>query len=405
MNKMKPFQELVPYEDALRRIQKSVRPVERKETVPIENALDRVLTEDIVARMSVPPFDRASMDGYAVKAEDTFGATTLKPKNLKLSAVLHAGTPSKEIVGTGQCIQVATGAPMPDGADAVVMVEFTEKRGDAISFLKPVYPGANISPKGEDIEEGQVVLRGEQQLYPARIGALTALGMKEVSVYEKPKIAVVPTGTEIQDVGTPLKAGHIYDVNSYTLSSIINKNGGIPVRSQAVPDTTEDLKKAVKEFLEYDMLVFSGGSSVGEKDLLMNVTKDVGNILFHGIQIKPGKPTLYALVDDRPVFGMPGYPTSCLLNAYLLLVPAIRKIARLPPRATKTVMTRLAQRIVSSLGRKQFLPVKLKGNYAHPVFKQSGAITSMTEAHGYIVLPLNIDVLEKNQKVTVTLFE
>jgi len=405
MSKMTPFKELVSYGEAWERIRKSTKPIKRTESVPIEKALNRVLADNIVANMSVPPFDRAAMDGYAVKAEETFGASSLRPKTLKLTEILHAGAPSKRVLGKGECVQIATGSPIPKGVDAVVMVEFTERNGNNVNVSKPVYPGANISPKGEDIKEGQVVLKTGEQLLPARIGVLAALGRKEVKVYEKPRIAVVPTGTEIQKVGSPLKEGQIYDVNSYTLSSVINKNGAIPIKRKAVPDTTDELRNAVKELLDYDMIVFSGGSSVGERDLLVSVIQEFGAILFHGIQIKPGKPTLFALVAGKPVFGMPGYPTSCLLNAYLLLAPAIRQMARLPPKMEKTMKVPLAQRVVSSSGRTQFLTVKVKDDQAYPVFKQSGALTSMAEADGYIVLPINIDVVEKNQKVMVFLFD
>ena len=405
MTKMTPFKELVSYEEALERIRKSIKPIDRTESISIENALDRVLAKEIVANMSVPPFDRAAMDGYAVKAKETFGASSFKPKTLKLTEILRAGASSNTVVGKGECVQVATGSPIPEGADAVVMVEFTERNGNDVKILKPVYPRANISPKGEDIEEGKVVIKAGEQLFPARIGALAALGRKKVEVYEKPRIAVVPTGTEIKEVGSSLEQGQIYDVNSYTLSSIINKNGAVPLRCKAVPDTNDELRNVTKNLLKQDMIVFSGGSSVGERDLLMSVIQEFGTVVFHGIQVKPGKPTLFALVAGKPVFGMPGYPTSCLINAYLLLVPAVRQMARLPPKTEKTMKARLAKRVVSSTGRKQFLTVKIKGDLAYPVFKQSGAITSMTEADGYIVLPINIDVVEKDQEVTVFLFD
>ncbi len=405
MKKMTPFKELISYEEALKRILISAKPINRTELVPIGKALNRVLAEDVIANMSVPPFDRAAMDGYAVKAEETFDASSSKSKALELVEVLHAGALSNTILSKGECIQVATGSPIPKGADAVVMVEYTEKNGDIVNVFKPVYPGANISPKGEDIEEGKVVLKVGEQLLPARIGALAALGKKEVKVYEKPQIAVVPTGTEIQEVGYPLEKGQIYDVNSYTLSSIISENAATPIKCKTVPDTTHELRNTVKKLLKYDIIIFSGGSSVGERDLLINVIQELGTVIFHGIQIKPGKPTLFALVDGKLVFGMPGYPTSCLLNAYLLLIPAIRQMARLQLKVEKNVNAKLAQRVVSSTGRTQFLPVKLKENLACPVFKQSGAITSMSEADGYIILPINTDVVEKNQEVTVFLFD
>jgi molybdenum cofactor synthesis domain-containing protein len=189
------------------------------------------------------------------------------------------------------------------------------------------------------------------------------------------------------------------------LFSIISKNGSVPDRVKPVPDTQKALKAAIKTLLSYDMIVFSGGSSVGERDLLSNTVQGFGEIVFHGIQIKPGKPTLFALVNDKPVFGMPGYPTSCLSNAYLLLVPAIRQMARLSPKIVKTIKIPLAKRVVSSSGRTQFLTVRVVDNKAYPAFKQSGAITSVSQADGYIILPINIDVVEKDQEVTVYLFD
>jgi len=405
MSKMTPFKQLITYEEALERIRKSIRPIEQTETVLIENALDRVLAEDVTANMSVPPFNRAAMDGYAVKAEDTFGASPSKPRILRLVETLHAGESSNRLLGKGECAQIATGSPIPKGADAVVMVEFTERSDKTVNVLKPVYPEENISPKGEDIVEGRVVLKAGDQFSAAKVGVLAALGKKEVCAYVKPRVAVVPTGSEVREIGSPLKEGQVYDINSYTLTAVISKNGAVPVKFKAVPDTVEELKKAMRKLLVYDMVVFSGGSSVGERDLMSNVVQEFGEVIFHGIQVKPGKPTLFAMVEDKPVFGMPGYPTSCLSNAYLLLVPAIRQMARLPPRIETTVKVRLAKRVVSSSGRMQFLTVKLKDGKAYPAFKQSGAITSMAEADGYIILPINVDVVEEDQEVTVFLFD
>jgi molybdenum cofactor synthesis domain-containing protein len=405
MSKVTPFKKLISFEEALERIHESIMPIERTETVSIENALERVLTENVVANISVPPFSRAAMDGYAVKAEDTHGASSSKPKTLKLVQTLHAGESSTRTLGLGECIQVATGSPIPKGTDAVVMVELTEKSDGSANILKPVHTGENISPEGEDIEKGQVILKRGEQLSPAKIGVLAALGRKDVRVYAKPRVAIVPTGTEIKDIGSVLEEGQVYDVNSYTLTLVVNKNGAIPVRVGAVPDEVEALKKAVKKLVNYDMIVFSGGSSVGERDLLSDVIQGFGEVIFHGIQIKPGKPTLFALVNGKPVFGMPGYPTSCLNNAYLLLLPAIRQMARLPPKIERTMKVRLAKRLISSSDRMQFLTVRVRNGQAHPVFKHSGAITSMAEADGYIILPINVNAVKKGREVTVFLFD
>ena len=401
-----PFKFLVSYEEALKLILENVKPVEQREKVGIEELAGRVLAEDVQANIFVPPFDRAAMDGYAVKAEDTYGATSTKPKVLRLVGVLSAGKRTDKVVGKGECVEVATGSPIPAGADAVVMLEFTEKVGEEVHVFKPVYPGANISPVGEDIRRGEIVLKDGEFLTPAKIGVLASLGRREAYVYRKPRIAVVPTGTEVKEPGSRLGEGEIYDVNSYTLISVLSQNGAIPVRFPPAPDVFDELGKLVKILVkEYDMVVFSGGSSVGEYDLLAQVVEKFGRILFHGVQIKPGKPTLFGLVDGKPIFGMPGYPTSCLSNAYLLLIPAVRKMARLPPKPRKVVKAKISQRVVLGSGRAQFLTVKIEGDKAIPVFKESGAITSMANADGYIFLPTNLDVLEAGEEVEVTLLE
>lgn len=404
MSEMVPFKLLISREEALKKVFSSINSIKRTELIPIETSSGRVLAEKLVADEDVPPFKRAAMDGYAVKAEDTYGASLLNPKTLKLTGVLHAGETTECAIHKGECTRIATGSPLPPGADSVVMVEFTEEKKDNVSVFKSIYPGANISPKGEDMKKGEVILKKGELLTPAKIGVLAALGRVNILVYQKPRVAVIPTGNEVGAVGSELKDGQIYDINSFTLSSILSDNGALVTRSPVIPDSIEQLKSVVKRFLDHDLMVFSGGSSVGERDLLVKIVEETGKLLFHGVQIKPGKPTLYGLVKGIPVFGMPGYPTSCLSNAYLFLVPTIRKIARLPTKTPKTVKVVMTKRIVSASGREQFLPVQLADKRASPVFKKSGDITSMAKADGYIILPLNLDVIEEGEEVTVTLF-
>ena len=405
LGKMAPFRLLISREEALKTALDSVKPVKRTEKISIEESSGRVLAEEIVADEYVPPFDRAAMDGYAVKAEDTYGASDLDPRTLKLVAVLHAGESTSTRVNKGECIRIATGCPVPPDADAVVMVEFTEETEDNVSIFRAVHPGSNISPKGEDIEKGEVVLERGELLTPAKVGVLAALGRRVVLVYEKPRVAVIPTGTEVVDVGSELKEGQVYDVNSYTLTSVLSENGALVTISQIVPDSFEQLESAIGRFLDHDLVIFSGGSSVGEKDLLVKVLEESGRVLFHGVQIKPGKPTLLGLVNGKLVFGMPGYPTSCLSNAYVFLVPVTRKMARLPEKKPVTVRARMGKRIVSASGREQFLPVRIKDGRAYAVFKRSGDITSMAKADGYVILPVNLDVIEEGEEVTITLFQ
>jgi len=217
-------------------------------------------------------------------------------------------------------------------------------------------------------------------------------------------VAILPTGEEVAEIGQTLRQGQVYDINSHTIASVVKANGGVPTRFGIAGDELEELKSTIAEALKSDLIVISGGSSVGERDLLIDVLQDWGEVLFHGIQIKPGKPTIFAILQGKPLFGMPGYPTSCLINTYLFILPVVRKMAHLPPRTGETVEARLSRRVSGSVGRRQFLTVKIEGSEAVPVFKESGAITSIAAADGYIEIAENIDLLEKGEPVTVTLF-
>jgi molybdenum cofactor synthesis domain-containing protein len=405
MNGMVPFRLLITRQEALKMILDSVNPVDSTEKVSIERCSCRVLAEEIVAESDIPPFNRSAMDGYALKADETYGASENNPRRLKLTGVLHAGEKTETVVKKGECIRIATGCPIPQGADAVVMAEFAEEANDVVSVFRAVHPGANIAMKGEDMKKGDTILKKGDFLTPSKVGVLAALGRREVLVYQKPRVAVIPTGVEVCELGSELKEGQVYDVNSYTLMSLLCENGAEVVRSPIIRDSYEDLKSAVNKFLDCDLIVFSGGSSVGERDLLARVIEETGTLIFHGVQIKPGKPTLFGIVKGKPVLGMPGYPTSCLSNAYIFLIPAVRKIARLPQKPLRTVKAKMGRRFVSASGREQFLPVKIVDGRAYSVFKASGDITSMANADGYIILPINLDVIEEGEDVTVTLFE
>ncbi len=207
----------------------------------------------------------------------------------------------------------------------------------------------------------------------------------------------MPTGEEIAEAGQALRPGQIYDINSHTVAAVVRQSGGEPVKMPIAEDKPEKLRAAIESALETDMVVISGGSSVGERDLMFSILEELGKVLFHGIQVKPGKPTMFAVVRGKPVLGMPGYPTSCLINAHLLLQPAVRKMAHLPVQGEKPVEATLAQSVPGSVGRRQFLPVKLVEGQAVPLFKESGAITATAEADGYLDIAPNVDILEKGE--------
>jgi molybdopterin molybdotransferase len=401
---MRPFGALISYHQASEIIDRNIHPVTRTELIPIDDAVNRVLVEDLTAQMNVPPFNRSAMDGYALKHEDTFGAGQFKPKTFNIVGDIHAGDNPVYMIQSGECMQISTGAVMPEGADAVMMVEDTEREGSQVKVFKSLTPGANIGKMGEDIKEGTLVLKAGVLLDAGKVGVLASQGLSQVKVYAKPRIAVIPTGEEVVQGGGKLKPGQLFDINSHTISALVSACGGIPVKIGISGDTKEKLKAAITEGLKSDIVVLSGGSSVGERDLLVDVLEGWGEMLFHGVQVKPGKPTIFAVIEGKPLMGMPGYPTSCLINSYLFLAPALRKMAHLPPHKGNTVQAKLARRVPGSTGRRQFLTVKLVGDEAVSVFKESGAITSIAEADGYIEIPENIDLLEKGEIVTVTLF-
>jgi molybdenum cofactor synthesis domain-containing protein len=403
-SEMKPIKETIPLEEARQLIAEACRPIDRTERVRLVDANGRVAAADVISTRDVPPFSRAGMDGFALRAEDTFGASRYEPKTLRVIDKVYTGQVPAKAIEPGTAIEIATGAPMPQGADAVVMVEETEKAGSDVRVLTPVYPRQNVGRQGADIVVGQTVIGRGLVLNPSRIGAIAALGVADVEVYAKPTVAILSTGNEIVDPGQELRPGQIYDINKFTLSTIIQEHGGVPSPFSTAQDTIEALERAIDACASCDVLVFSGGSSVGERDLILDVIGRKGEIVFHGIAVKPGKPTVFGTINGKPMFGMPGYPTSCLSNAYMMLVPALRSMARLPPRHTQTVSLPLGQRIVSTTGRHQFYTVKIVDGAAMPAFKASGDITSMSQADGYIEIPAQTDIVEKGERVDVKLF-
>jgi molybdopterin molybdotransferase len=402
--KMRPFGETISLAAARAILDATGAPLSRTERIPLEQSNGRVIARAVTSSADVPPFSRAGMDGYAVKSSDTRGATRQQPRTLRQTGTLFTGQVSPMPVRDGECIEISTGAPMPDGADAVVMVEETSSDDGKISIFVEVQPQQNVGKRGADIQSGQTVLGAGDVINSSRLGALAAVGTSSVEVFERPRVAILSTGNEVVTPGQPLKPGQIYDINRFTLSAVVEEHGGIAVPYPPAPDSLDSLVATLEQCLVNDIVVFSGGSSVGERDLIRDAIAAKGQLLFHGIAVKPGKPTGLGLVAGKPVFAMPGYPTSCLSNAHILLVPLLRRIARLGPELKRTRVVPLAERIGSVRGRHQFFTVRIADGKALPAFKASGDITSMSRADGYIEIAADIDAIDAGTPVDVTLF-
>ncbi len=402
---MRPFKSTIPIDEARQLLREGVRPVSRTDTLPIAQAAGRVAAVDVAANLFVPPFSRSAMDGYAVVAADTANASPASPVTLRIVERVYTGNMPTQAVAPGTCAEIATGAPMPDGADAVVMVEETSRVDEEhVAIRAAARVGQNIGRKGADISPGDLVVRRGDLLNPSRLGAVAAVGAADVEVFARPRVAILSTGNEVIAPGTPIGPGQIYDVNRYTLAAVAEAHGCVAELHAPARDTIEALEAALDACQGADVVIFSGGSSVGERDLLIDLVARRGEVVFHGIAVKPGKPTLFATMGGQPFFGMPGNPTSCLSNAYILLVPFLRGTAHLPIYAPRTVDATLGKRIASVANRHQFYTVRLDGNVVLPAFKGSGDITSLSQADGYIEIPAGTDVIDEGTTVRVTLF-
>jgi putative molybdopterin biosynthesis protein len=408
------FRKLLTYEEAKKVIHQNFKPKPLGvDEVPLLEAYNRVLAEDITAPLDIPPFNRSTVDGYAVKAEDTFGADENKPVKLKVCGTVNIGEPPKVVVKSGMAAEIVTGAPLPEGADAILMFEHTERRGDDLYVYSAVTKNENVMKAGADIKRDDVALKAGKLLDSRKIGVLAALGMAKVKVYKVPRVAVLSTGAEITEPGGKLQPGKIYDINAYSLSAAVLESGGKPIYLGVFPDDANVMQKALKHALaSADMVITSGGVSVGPKDVIPKTLDSLGKpgVIICGIAIKPGKPTTVALIGEKPVFSLPGHPTSALLVFHLLVRPVIQRMAGKKLQKVLRVRAFAAVRMFPAKGRRTFTMVKLKrdsrgGLVAEPVpIGLSGAITTLAKADGFVEIAENQQFIEVGDEVTVQLF-
>jgi molybdenum cofactor synthesis domain-containing protein len=408
------FRKLMTFEEAKKKIDEHFKPVflGEEEAILLE-AYNRVLNEDVVSTLDIPPFNRSIVDGYAVKAEDTFGGNENEPAKLKVSGVVNIGETPNVKVAKGEAVEIVTGAPIPEGADAVVMVEDTEREDDGLNVFSAVTQGENVMKKGSDIKKGAVVLKKRQVLGSSEVGVLAALGLTKVKVLKIPIVAVISTGAEVTEPGKPLSQGKIYDINAYSISTAVIESGGKPVYFGVVSDDKAALTKVMQTAVaSADMVITSGGVSVGPRDYMPQILDSLGNpgIVVCGIAVKPGKPTTIGFVGDKPVFSLPGHPTSTLLIFYLLARPLIQRLAGRPTGGIKMVRAVAGSRMFSAKGRRTFVMVRLEFDrdgclIAEPVESgASGAITTLANADGFVEIAENEQFIDLNQEVAVMLF-
>ena len=397
----KEFRSLLPLDEA-RSIVLSHLPAVGEETVQLSSALGRVLAEKIVSEFDVPGFDRASMDGYAIVAASSLDAREDRPVSLPLAGSVPMGAASEVAVTSGQAAEVSTGSMMPLGADAVVMIEHAEVEGDLVRIMKPVHTGENVIRSGSDIMFGDIVLLPGTRLGAREVGVLAAVGKIQVRVRTL-QVGIASTGNELIVPGKALGPGQIYDINSYSIAASAMECGATAFVYGILPDDRQTMADTLLRISkECSMILVSGSTSAGAGDMVYQVLDDIGETIFHGINLKPGKPTIFGTISSKPILGLPGYPTSALTVFGQLAAPALRKALGLKITGHR-IAGRLA-RPIRTEGRHQLLAVGVYGDLVYPVDKGSGSITTLSQADGVIEIPSSVEYMEHGQAVNVQLF-
>ena len=385
----------------------------QSEIIDIADSYERITFSDIKSRIDFPPFDRSLKDGFAINAEDSYGVNEENPKRLKVIDFLEAGSFTDKTVEPGTTVEISTGAPVPDGANAVVMVEFANREGDnpdlasdEVEILTSVTPSQDIGKKGSDVQAGQVILKKNKLLNPPKIGVIAAQGIDTVEVYKKPVVGVISTGNELLTNQEEIKPGKIYDVNSEMIKAGVESCGAEGRTLGIVKDVYDDLKAKITESLkECDILLCSGGTSAGVGDNIRQILDEIGTVYIHGITVQPGKPTILGVVDGKIVIGLPGNPVSAIVIFNVFVAPSIKKLAGfVDEQPHKTIKGKLARRIHSPIGRMQYQLVRVEDGIVYPIFKDSGAIFSLASAAGYTKVSKQTEMVEEGEEVEVTLF-
>lgn len=407
MLNQKEFKKLTSADEALKLFLNNIKPKSLDIiNVSLNIALNRILAQDIVAKKNSPRFDRSAVDGYAVKAENTFSASLFNPKLFRII--------TEDVVGNMHAKEIWTGNSIPKGANAVVMLEYTKQTNNQIEVWVSVTPAENISKRGEDVTKGEVALQAGICLKPQHLGLLASLGIQEVKVFAKPKIAILASGNELVEIGSVPKENQIFEINNIILSALCRELGAEVMDLGITKDNTDDISEKLKIGLKKaDAIITTGGTSVGIPDLVPDAVNKIGKpgILVHGIAIRPGMPTALAIVDRKPLVILSGNPVASMVGFEVFVRPLIFRILGLKCEELRpTIKAKLTRRLSKPLGRKTFVRVHTfqlnEDFFAEPVsIHGSGLLSSMTKSNGFVIIPENIEGLEKGEYVTVRLFD
>ncbi|WP_410766641.1 gephyrin-like molybdotransferase Glp [Haloferax sp. DFSO60] len=373
----------------------ALSPHERIVERPLGEADSCVLAEPAAALADVPGYDRAAVDGFAVRARDTFGASRRAPNVLRVA---------DETVEPNTAVRVHTGSNLPDGADAVVMIEDTEQFGDELEVFEALAEGENVGERGEDVEEGDQLFDAGHELRPSDLGLLRSVGAESVSVYERPTVAVIPTGEEV--VESNPEPGEVIETNGLTVSRLAERWGGHASYRDIVTDDHDRLSDALESNLDHDVIVTTGGSSVGERDLIPDVVSELGEVVVHGVALKPGHPVALGIIEETPIVMLPGYPVACVVNAFQFLRPVIKHVGNLTERPLPTVEAALTRKLPSSPGTRTFARIRLDYSEGEPLAEPtrtsgSGILSSVALSDGWVVVPEAVEGYDEGETVTV----
>jgi molybdenum cofactor synthesis domain-containing protein len=397
------FGHLVPVGTARQRLLSAARPLGRTELVPLERAFDRIAAASYRAPRPVPAFRRASWDGYAVRSRDTAGATKRHPVSLTIVGEVFAEQAFRPVLRPGECVAIATGGALPRGSDAIVIFEEAEREGRRVHVPHAVRPGERFSPPGHDFPRGRVLVREGDPLTAVALGSLAACGVPRIRVYARPIVAILPNGNELLPPGARERPGMIFESNNASLAAVVTAAGAVPRPRPPLPDDPIRIRSALKEALtESDLVLATGGSSVGERDHLPRVLPELGRVLFHGVAVRAGKPTLAAVANGRLVVGLPGHPTSCLVDMYWLVLPALRKIGHRPgPGWTDGTAILGGAAAAPTPGLATVVPLRFEGGRAYSTYRGSSAITSLEGATAFAMLPPGRRSVHAGQRIRV----